>query len=605
MERLLEREAELAMLDGVVGRAVDGQGALVLLGGEAGAGKTSLTRVLRDRWAGRAAFVCGSCEPLSVPVPLGPIRELFVAAGVDSVAATDADDRLSLATRLVCALGELEPIVAVIEDAHWADPMTLDVVRLLARRVEDRRVAVIVTYRAEEAPANPELALLLGDLATGPAVLRLELRPLSESAIGELARPAGLDPSALARLTGGNPFLVVESIAAGGRLPASVRDAALARVARLTDPARAVVEAAAVLGQRFAPALLARLVPDSGDAVEEALARGVLLADGATLGFRHELIRAAIESSISPPRRSRLHASVVTALEAQPDGANRALLAHHAELGGLSDQACRYAIAAAAEAESIGALQETRLQAERALGLGHSLAPHERLDVLLQYVRAANFSSTALDEVATAGERAVALARDLGDSRREGRALTLLAWALWSADRVVEAKAAAAAAVSVLEATGDTASLVRARSTLIRMDATAFDPADAVAAGPSARELAVAAGLDETAIEITISVALAHGQRGDRRAIAMLQEAREQAHGRGYTIQTVRAYVNLLCVSAALREHAVIDATLDEALRTFDEIYAPIPALAVHSFVARSQLDRGRFAGRLGRGTAG
>src|SRR5690242_2209168 len=81
VERLLERETELEMLDGVIEQAVDGHGALVLVGGEAGAGKTSLTRAVRTRSAGRAAFLTGSCEPLSVPVPLAPIRELFDAAG--------------------------------------------------------------------------------------------------------------------------------------------------------------------------------------------------------------------------------------------------------------------------------------------------------------------------------------------------------------------------------------------------------------------------------------------------------------------------------------------------------------------------------------------
>src|SRR5581483_7565712 len=114
-------------------------------------------------------------------------------------------------------------------DAHWADPTTLDVVRLLARRIEEQRIAVLMTYRDDEVAANPDLRQLLGDLATNPATRRLALGPLSQSAIGELARPAGLDPGRLAKVTGGNPFLVVETIAAGDRLPASVRDAALAR----------------------------------------------------------------------------------------------------------------------------------------------------------------------------------------------------------------------------------------------------------------------------------------------------------------------------------------------------------------------------------------
>lgn len=113
--------------------------------------------------------------------------------------------------------------------------------RLLARRVETAPVALVVTYRDAEAAANPELTLLLGDLATSPAVRRVALRPLSEAAVRELAQPAGLDAAELSRATGGNPFLVVEAVAAGGRLPASVRKATLARVRRLTPAAQDAV----------------------------------------------------------------------------------------------------------------------------------------------------------------------------------------------------------------------------------------------------------------------------------------------------------------------------------------------------------------------------
>jgi hypothetical protein len=115
--------------------------------------------------------------------------------------------------------------------------MTLDVLRLLARRVEGTPVVLVVTYRDDEAAANAELARLLGDLTSRPAVRRLSLQPLSEAAVRELAEPAGVDAARLSRVTGGNPFLVVEAIAAGDRQPASVRDATLGRTGRLGSAA--------------------------------------------------------------------------------------------------------------------------------------------------------------------------------------------------------------------------------------------------------------------------------------------------------------------------------------------------------------------------------
>jgi DNA-binding CsgD family transcriptional regulator len=596
VERLLERETELEMLDGVIEQAVDGHGALVLVGGEAGAGKTSLTRAVRQRLARRAAFLTGSCEPLSVPVPLAPIRELFDAAGGFPKDVGSADDRLLIARRLLHALADRAPIAAVIEDAHWADPMTLDVVRLLGRRLEDHGVVVIVTYRDDEAAANAELALLLGDLATDRAVRRIHLSPLSDRAIRELATPAGLDPVVLRRVTGGNPFLVVEAIAAGGGIPASVRDAALARVGRLSPSARTAVEAAAVVGQAFTADLVHAVAPDTEGGVDEALARGVLIAEDTLLGFRHELMRNAIEQSIPPVRRARLHGAVADALEARPGAAEPARLAHHAELAGQTSRACRHAVVAANEAERVGALRETHLQAERALRLGAGLTPQDRFEVLIQYVRAANFSSAALADVAEAGEAAVALARSLEDPRREGRALTTLAWALWSADRLDEAKTAAEAAAAVLDPTGDPALLARAASTLVRMEASAFDPVRALALAGPALERAMAAGLDDVALEVQISVALARGHRGAPEAIAILREACEKAQAAGYTIQMVRAYVNRMVVATLLRDHAVADDVFRSAGAAFEQIHAPIPALAIQSFHARSQLDRGELA---------
>jgi len=595
MESLLERDDELALLEEVVRAAAGGRGALVLVGGEAGIGKTTLVRALRARAGARARFVEGACEPLSVPVPLAPVRDLGEAAGL-AEDAFDGDDRRALARRLLDALTARAPAVAVIEDAHWADPATLDVVRLLARRVETVGVALLLTYRDDEVAANAALATLLGDLATRPVVRRVRLRPLSRAAVRELAEPAGADATRVAQVSGGNPFLVVEAIAAGERIPASVRDAALARVGRLTPAARAAVDAAAAIGGRVEPRLLEAVAPGSATAVEEALARGVLVADGAVLGFRHELIRVAIEDAIAPPRRAELHARVVHALVARPGPPDHARLAHHAELAGLLADAAAHAAAASAEAERLGALRETSLQARRALRLGGAeLATTERFELLLRDSRAANFASTRLEDAVESAQAAVELALALRDPVREGRGLVALAWALWSADRLVEAKAAAERAVAVLDGGEDGGALARARATDVRMAATAFDPADALAAGPRALASAERAGLEETRVDVAISVGLARGHRGEPAALALLEDALAAARAAGLAIQTVRAYVNLVFVGTTLREHALVERLVPEALALFDEYHATIPGNAVALYRARSLLDRGRW----------
>jgi DNA-binding CsgD family transcriptional regulator/tetratricopeptide (TPR) repeat protein len=595
MEALLERDAELRELEAIVAALAGGRGRLVLVGGEAGAGKTSLVRELRRRVRETATVLAGACEPLSVPVPLAPLRELAEAAGDAELDGLWNGDRLRLARRLLDALAAHAPAVAVVEDAHWADPATLDLVRLLGRRVEEEPVAVLVTYRDDEVDANPALRQLLGDLVTRSGVRRLQLRPLSAEAVRELATPAGVDAARLARVTGGNPFLVVESIAAGGVLPGTVRDAALARAARLGPAARDAVGAAAAIGQRVDPALLEAVHPGSGGAVEEALARGVLVADGRLLGFRHELIREAIETSLPPPRRAELHARIVAALTARDDPVDHARLAHHAELAGLADAAAKHAALAATDAERVGALREAALQAERALRLGTRLADAERLELLLQHSRAANFASVRMEDAAESAEAAIELASRVDDRVRLGRGLVALAWALWSLDRVERAREAAEEAVAVLADAGEIVELARAHATRVRIEATAFDPARALALGPAALELAERAGLEQTRLGVAISIGLARGHQGDGGALPALADAARAARAAGLSIETVRAYVNLVVVALMLRRHVVLDTAAAEALALFDEYQTPIPANAVLLYRARSLLDRGRW----------
>jgi DNA-binding CsgD family transcriptional regulator len=597
--RLLEREDELRTLGGAVEDAAAGRGSVVLISGEAGIGKSSLLRELRQRTGERVTFVIGACEPLSVPVPLAPLREVVEAAGGGDLLEVGGDDRVALARRVAGVLAARAPVVAVIEDVHWADPLTLDLTRLLVHRVSQMAAAIIATFRDDEAAANRELGLLLGDLTSARGVRRIDLRPLSGAAVAELAGSSGFDAGELMRATGGNPFLVVETIAAGGRLPASVRDAALARAGRLGRAGRRVVDAAAVLGQRFDHALLGAVVPGSPEAVEEALARGVLVADGTRLGFRHELIREAIETSISPPRLAELHARAMSALVGQAGPSDNARLAHHAELAGLRDEAGRYAVLASAEAERVGAPLEARLQAERALRLCDDLPDSDRYELSLRYSRAANFTSTRYEEAVWGAEQALSVAERLGDPLREARALGALAWALWSLDRRVEAKQAAERAIVVLEPTSDLAALARARSAQIRIEAAAFDPGVAIAAGPQARELAAAAGLEDVSIDIDISVGLAQGHVGQGEAVASLTAAVRDARRTGLAIQAIRGYVNLLCIGATLRRHELVETTIGAGREFCEEVDARVPRHVLEGFVARSLLDRGRWADAL------
>lgn len=597
VERLIERDAEVGVLAAAVEAARAGSGGVVLVRGEAGIGKTSLLRVLRES-VGVPVFV-GQCEPLSVPEPLGPVRELAEAAGAGDRPELESGDRRGLARSLLAALTSQGPAVAAIEDAHWADPATLDVVRILARRLEDAPLALVLTLRDDELAANPPLGVLLGDLATDSRVRRIVPRPLSVDAVRTLAAEGGADVAEVARVTGGNPFLVVEMLAAGGKLPTSVRDATLARVSRLNSDARGLVDLAAVVGQRVSAALLDELAPGQDGAVEEALARGVLTDDGATLGFRHELTRQAIERDISTPRRSTLHARVAEALARRPDP-DHARIAHHAEAAGLGEMAARHAALAAAAAERLGALHEAGLQLDRAIRLG-SAGSAERIDLLVRYARAMNFAGRDLDAARAAAHEAVGLADRTGDRHAGGRARTVLSATLWSLDRLEESRAAASRAVSLLTGTDALEELARAHAALVRVESIAFDPAGAIAHGQLALAAAAAAGLDEARIDTMISVGLAHGHRGSSEARSMLETARHEAQAGGTAIQVIRAHVNAVSVAADARDGAWADRVVASASKLFDEFDTTIPRQYLLVLHARTLLDRGRYDEALAR----
>ncbi|MFN8661147.1 MAG: AAA family ATPase [Thermomicrobiales bacterium] len=238
---LLERELPFAQLEEHVRQAEAGHGRLVLIGGEAGIGKSALLDAFHQGIAGETTVLRASCDALSTPAPLGPVRDLAPALGLSiGEQHLDRDAQERLFRDVLAALSDQGALTVVIwEDAHWADAATLDLIRFLGRRVDGRQTLHLVTYRDDEIGPDHPLRLILGDLATARSIHRMTLQPLTEAAVQQLARGSGRDTDALYRQTGGNPFFLNEVLAAPGQsVPASAADAVLARASRLSRGAR-------------------------------------------------------------------------------------------------------------------------------------------------------------------------------------------------------------------------------------------------------------------------------------------------------------------------------------------------------------------------------
>ena len=366
---LVERDPFISPLLEWVPDAETRTGRLVLLGGEAGVGKTSLVGLLASRVGPDVTVRRGFGDNVATPSPLGPVLDALPELTV-AIEETTSATRPRLFREVRARLAE-RPTLLVLEDVHWADEATLELVRFLGRRLDGMPLLAVATFRDDEVGPGDPLTRLLGDLATFPYVDRIHLPALSAAAVASIVADAGspLDAGALHRRTGGNPFFVTEVLAGGATdSPPTVRDAVLARLADLSPAARDVMHAAAVLGPGASLALLCEVAGQGADAVDECVNHGMLVVDhdGTGFDYRHEIARETVESSLTQTVRRQMHATALAALT-RTGGADDHRLAHHAAGCGRHDDAVRYAVAAAADSARLGAHREAAREYRLAL----------------------------------------------------------------------------------------------------------------------------------------------------------------------------------------------------------------------------------------------
>jgi predicted ATPase len=460
--RLLERELQLAALAEYAEEARRGDGRVVLIAGEAGVGKSALVAQL-ERQVTDARWSFGLCDGLFTPRPLGPLFDLASQLGGELAelcrVGSSREDLFSSLLRQISQPRALN--VIVIEDIHWADEATVDLLCFVGRRLRDSRVLLIATYRDDPLMADDPLRVALGDLATQRSTRGVALAPLSIGAVGVLANGGEVAVTELYRLTGGNPFYVTEVLHAGtGGVPTSARDAVLARAARLSADAREVLDVAALTGARIDLVLLKSVTACEPVVVDELLRSGLLAEDGERLRFRHEIARLAVEQEIAAHRRGRIHSRILAGLRALGCD-DDAQMAFHAE-GAADDQSVlQLAPQAARRAAELGSHREAAAQLERALRFAASADPAKAAELYEALSDELTLVDRA-DEAIEAGQRSMALWQVAGNKLREGEVLRKLACSLMHGGRGAESVSAREAAVASLEPLGPTIELAAA-----------------------------------------------------------------------------------------------------------------------------------------------
>lgn len=495
---LLGRWTELAALRTELEAARSGRGGAVLLAGDAGIGKSRLAAELAAHAAGDGCtVVVGRClDTGTAPLSYLPFAEVLAGLAVDPAAAPalagllpgsgppesgpgERDlDRMAVFDAVAGALRAAaaeRPLLVVLEDLHWADGSSRELLRYLLARLGSQRLLVLATYRADDLHRRHPLRPTLAELVRLPAVRRIELGPLPAEAVLELVRsraadaPAPLGDDVLHRIadrSGGNAFYAEEMVAAGrAELPDALADVLLTRLDQLSDPARTVLQVVSLAERRLPHELLrdAAGLPDAelASGLREAVSHHVLVPAGdESYAFRHALLREAVHDDLLPGERARLNGRLAELLDDRGGPGTGAELARHAVAAHDLPRALAASVRAAREAEHRHGPAEALVHAERALELWAAVPDPETIAgmtesaLILKAARTAGAAGDPERGIALAA-RAVRVADEREGPRARARArrryaLRVLDHGTGPAPHATDAIEAAATAVELL-----------------------------------------------------------------------------------------------------------------------------------------------------------
>ena len=626
------RERETARLTAALEAAGRGEPRGVLVSGDAGVGKTRLLSDLveRARAAGATALVGHCIDVGGVGLPYLPFSEaLAPLAEGRSLTALGGDDvaQLQLFDAVASALaraGEQAPVLLVLEDLHWADQSTRDLLSFLLARLRDERLLVVGSLRSDDLHRRHPLRPLLAELVRLPGVERLDLAPFDARAMGDYlaALSGGPVPEATVRRilerSEGNAYFAAELLhgeraGVGEGLPPGLADLLLARVEALPERVQQVARIASVAGRVVADDLLRRVAglpqAELEPALREAVVHHVLVPEGRDgYAFRHALLQEAVYGDLLPGERVRLHSAYAAAVE-EADGP-AALLAHHRVESHDVPGALVASVRAADEAERLHAPAESWQQLERALQLW-SAVPDAQERLGLPHARLA---VRAAAKASRAGQlpRAVALARAaaaLVDPAEEPVLAALvhqrLADHLLGLDADADALVAAQDAVQVAPEGSEVCAWACATAARALACLDRFDEAERFA--ERALDTAVALGLADAEADALVSLAALAGRAGRvDDAGQLLQRAVVRAREGGHLPTELRATYNVAVglydrgdVAGALEVLEAASARIAETGLTWSPYGLELRALQVAALFVAGDWEASAAAARM------
>jgi len=428
---LLERDKFLTELNELFNKSRTENGYVVAISGEAGIGKTTLVEHFTNSFNGHTRILWGTCDDLFTPRPLAPLYDI---AGVLNSQIIDQLDsgipRPSIFSTLLKEIQLIEPNIIVIEDVHWADESTLDLLQFLGRRINKLKTLLIITYRDDEIKSDHPLKIALSNLPSN-YLKRIKLTPLSENTVKTLAKNYGRENGNLYAKTGGNPLLVTELLMNEEiETPATIKELVTSKLNRLSSEARLAVELISVIPGKAEKWLIQELIANYS-LIDEAIEFGILKSEVDFIFFKHELTRIAIEESLSESKRIILNSQLLDILLRQNNIDHFfARIIHHAIKAGNREAIIKYAPRAAKQASQLGAHNQAVKHYISALEFSDQLTLEERL-TLLEGISFECFLTGQVQEAIKASEEALKILKNYTSPESEGEIYRRLSRILW------------------------------------------------------------------------------------------------------------------------------------------------------------------------------
>jgi DNA-binding CsgD family transcriptional regulator len=537
---LLEREKELGLLVDLLEDVATSGGKVVLIRGEAGIGKSSLVRGFLASVGDSAHVHVGFCDDLQTPQPFGPLWDMSREEPRLSEALRASDRQQVMQTLFDVLSRSLRPNLVVIEDTQWSDEATLDAIKYVGRRIARTNGLLVLTYRDEEVDLDNPLRIVLGALPS-ESVARVELKGLSRSAVAEIVSETGLDPDVVLETTRGNPFFVTEmALTAGDEVPSSVRDSVMARVGRLSILAREMLRYMSVVPERTTRDELAALVGGAEDQLVECERFGLLDVGVETVAFRHELIRRAIEASLTISESIAIHQALLDVL---PDDTDPARLVHHARGANDVDRLIELAPIAARKAAGVASHREASAHFRTVQSYLSRLPEHERARLLTDWAEIEYYLANL--EAVDILDRAIDLHRAHSSAKELAGALALAVAVNETHARTAAAEAYAIEAIHVLEPGGESQELAEAFSRYADLLIHQGEGRRADGMVERAIEMGEATGSEVAIIRAQVVKGLLEYVRGDPEGRNLIEAARRRAEEGGHRYDEVTALRSL------------------------------------------------------------